>query len=149
VGFERDEVVMGNGVKAVVVGAGVVGLAAVVRQRGHDVGGGVVAVTVLRPLEEVAGAWDGPPAVGDVELIAAPVDRGTEVRVRVSDSSGVAERVRGESPRQQVRDRLRRLKATLEAGEVVTTEGQSSGRGPVGEAVTVAVSRRSRAWGVS
>lgn len=140
---------MGNGTKALVAGAGVVGFAVVARQRRHDDAGGVVAVTVLGLPEDVVGAWevDGPPAPQELAVAPAPADRGTEIRVRGSDGGGLVERVRGESPRQQVRDRLRRLKSTLEAGEVITTEGQPSGRGPVAENLTEAVSRRLRAWG--
>jgi len=62
------------------------------------------------------------------------------------EGDGLLVRRRGETPVQRQRDRLRRFKAVLECGEVVTTEGQPSGRGPVQEAVTRAVSRRLRAW---
>jgi hypothetical protein len=137
---------MGNRTKALAAGAGVVGLAAVARQRRHDGADGVVAVTVLQSPEEVAEAWAGPSAPDGLDVAPAPADRGTEIRVRASDNGGLAERVRGESPRQQARDRLRRLKSQLETGEVIRTEGQPSGRGPVAEAVTAAVSRRLRAW---
>lgn len=110
-----------------------------------------------------------------VEFGAAPGGRGTEVRARVGPgpssagqgddggdggvagnggpgsssggpAGGLLDRLRGETPAQRQRDRLRRFKATVECGEVITTEGQPSGRGPAQEALTQAVTRRLRAW---
>ena len=111
-----------------------------------------VAVTVLAPVGKAVAAWedlDGGKTV--VATAPAPGDRGTEVRVVVPDDgprSGKLAWLRGETPEQQVRERLRRLAATVEAGEVVTTEGQPSGRGPVAEKLTRTVTGRIRAWGV-
>jgi hypothetical protein len=136
---------MGRGTKTLLVGAGagVAGIAAAGRRRRQGTGaaGGVVAVTVLGSPEEIARAWEGPPAAGDLDLAPAPADRGTEVRLRPGGDDQGAPDDQGDD-----RDRLRRLKARLEAGEVITTEGQPSGRGPVAEALTAAVSRRLRAW---
>jgi len=70
---------------------------------------------------------------GSVHFRELPHDRGTEVRVNLkydSHSAQLAEplaRILGESPRQQIRDDLRRFKQIMEAGEVATTTGQPHG----------------------
>lgn len=125
-------------------------------------GTAVVTATILRPVDEVTMAWAAADDAGDesggpagdrpvsVEFGAAPGGRGTEVRAQAGPSDGgdpgVLTRLRGETPAQRQRERLRRFKALAECGEVVTVEGQPSGRGPAQEAVTQAVTRRLRAW---
>jgi uncharacterized membrane protein len=72
---------------------------------------------------------------GFVEFREAPGGRGTEVFVSFEYSppagklGAVVARLFGEEPAQQVKDDLRRLKQLVEAGEIPTIEGQSSGRG--------------------
>jgi len=70
---------------------------------------------------------------GSVEFASAPGGRGTEVRVRLSyaqPGGRVGKAVAGlfgESPEQQVRDDLSRLKQVLETGQVVRSEGSPEG----------------------
>jgi uncharacterized membrane protein len=73
---------------------------------------------------------------GTVTFRDAPAGRGTEVHV-VLDYLPPAGRVAvalaslmGQSPNQQIRADLRRLRQVLETGEAATTEGQPSGREP-------------------
>ncbi len=86
-------------------------------------------------------AWQSAPDAevknaGEVLFKDAPAGRGTEVTVAMSYDpplgavGRVVAKVFGEEPDQQVRDTLRTLKQLLEAGEIPTTEGQSSGRVP-------------------
>lgn len=71
---------------------------------------------------------------GFVRFQPAPQGRGTEVKVVIEYNppggaigAGLA-KLFGEEPEQQVGDDLRRFKMLMEAGEIATTEGQSSGR---------------------
>lgn len=71
---------------------------------------------------------------GSVRFVPGPEGRGTEVRV-VLDYIPPAGRIGklfaqlfGEEPSQQIRDDLRHFKQLMEAGELPTTEGQTSGR---------------------
>jgi len=71
---------------------------------------------------------------GFVKFIPAPGNRGTEVHVTMeyrlpggAVASAIA-KLFGEEPEQQIGDELRRFKQLMEAGELATTEGQSSGR---------------------
>jgi uncharacterized membrane protein len=73
--------------------------------------------------------------VGTVRFDRAPAGRGTVVRVNLQYrppagviGKGVA-RLFGEDPEWQIKDDLRRFKQVMETGEVITTEGQPSGRG--------------------
>jgi uncharacterized membrane protein len=73
------------------------------------------------------------PNSGSIRFLAAPGDRGTEVRI-VLDYIPPAGRVGwmiaklfGEEPKQQVQADLRRFKQFIETGEVPTTTGQSTG----------------------
>lgn len=74
------------------------------------------------------------PNAGSVMFLDAPGGRGTEVKVTIQydppgGSAGAAiARIWGEEPSQQVYDDLRRFKQILETGQVVSTEGQPSGR---------------------
>jgi hypothetical protein len=156
---------MGRATKALLAGAGVLGLGAVAararRSRSPDRSGGdggVTTLTVFAPVDQVARAWETNPAgdqpgrreeqppVSPPELAPAPGDRGTEVRARVAGGDpGLVQRFGGGADRRQLRERLRRFKALVEAGEVITTEGQPTGRGPMAERLTRAVTRRLRA----
>jgi uncharacterized membrane protein len=71
---------------------------------------------------------------GTVIFRDAPGGRGTEVKVvikykpPVGSASAAFARLFGKEPGQQIREELRRFKMILEAGEVASTIGQSSGR---------------------
>jgi len=71
---------------------------------------------------------------GFVQFRRAPGGRGTEVKIALTYEpplgklGAVVAKLFGEEPAQQVEEDLRRLKSILEAGEIPTTEGQSSGR---------------------
>lgn len=75
-------------------------------------------------------------SAGSVRFGQAPGDRGTEVHVKLEymPPAGVVgalvAKLFGEEPDQQVREDLRHLKQTLEAGEVATTKGQPRGPAP-------------------
>jgi uncharacterized membrane protein len=70
---------------------------------------------------------------GLVRFQAAPDGRGTEVKVvlEYNPPGGVVStaiaKLFGEEPEQQIGDALRYFKQLMEAGEIATTEGQSSG----------------------
>ncbi len=71
---------------------------------------------------------------GTVHFTPAPGARGTEIHVELEYApiagavgAAVANLFR-RAPKQQISDDLRRLKSWLEAGEILTTEGQPSGR---------------------
>jgi uncharacterized membrane protein len=74
------------------------------------------------------------PNVGSVHFDPAPAGRGCLVRVRMTHElpgsalPGFAAKLLGRVPRSQIREDLRRFKQILEAGEIPTTRGQSSGR---------------------
>jgi uncharacterized membrane protein len=71
---------------------------------------------------------------GFVRFQPAPQGRGTEVKVVMEYNvpggalTAAIAKVFGEEPEQQIGDDLRRFKMLMEAGELATTEGQSSGR---------------------
>ena len=75
-------------------------------------------------------------SAGTVLFKAAPVGRGTEVKVELSylppagKVGAAVAKLLGEEPKKQLDDDLRHFKQLMEAGERATTEGQSSGRGP-------------------
>jgi len=145
-----------NGTAAVGV-LGVAGTAAaVLRRRKADHGTNTTtrAITVGAPPDQVRAAWDArtgdPTGSAQVEFRPAVGGRATEIRVRLSDDQvdGTGgSRLRGETPDQRVREELRRFKSEVECGEVVTTEGQPTGRSSRQEAVTRAITDRMRAWG--
>lgn len=72
---------------------------------------------------------------GSVSFMAAPMGRGTEVRVvlRYDIPGGVLgqalAKLSGDEPGQQIDADLRRLKQVMETGEVARTDGQSAGAG--------------------
>jgi uncharacterized membrane protein len=72
--------------------------------------------------------------VGSVRFERAPGGRGAIVKVemRYRPPAGVVgatvAKLLGKDPRRQIRDDLRRFKQIMEAGEVITTEGQPAGR---------------------
>lgn len=70
---------------------------------------------------------------GSVEFQGAPGGRGTVVRIQMDyghpfQSLGPLAKLLGKGPEQMIRKELRRFKQVLETGEVLTTEGQPSGR---------------------
>jgi uncharacterized membrane protein len=71
---------------------------------------------------------------GSVEFDRAPGGRGTIVRVQIDFGNllhvvgAAAATLIGKHPEQILKKTLRRFKQVLETGEVITTEGQSSGR---------------------
>ncbi|MBW4681723.1 MAG: SRPBCC family protein [Microcoleus vaginatus WJT46-NPBG5] len=71
---------------------------------------------------------------GFVRFTPAPANRGTEVKVVLEynpPGGGLAAafaKLFGEEPKQQIADDLGRFKQMMEAGELATTEGQTSGR---------------------
>jgi uncharacterized membrane protein len=71
---------------------------------------------------------------GFVRFQSAGKGRGSEVKVVIEYSppggalSTAIAKVFGENPEQQIGDDLSRFKMLMEAGEIATTEGQSSGR---------------------
>ncbi|MCC5609258.1 SRPBCC family protein [Nostoc sp. CHAB 5834] len=71
---------------------------------------------------------------GFVRFKKAPGDRGTEVKVVLEYNppggalAATVAKLFGEEPEQQIGDELRRFKMLMEAGEIATTEGQTSGR---------------------
>jgi hypothetical protein len=165
---------MARGMKAVAAGAAGLAGGAIAARRVRDRGSGrsrpgkeVQAVTVLAPMEEVRAGWkDHAARAGladvEVEFRPAPGDRGTEVLARPggraegtdgTDESeagtGPGRRMGGEAPGPRLRAELRRFKSRLEAGTVVSTEGQPSGRGSWQETATRAVTDRLRAWGAA
>lgn len=94
-------------------------------------------ITADRPNELIA--WqslDGAqiPNQGTIEFNELPHDRGTVVRVRMAyeppggTAGAIIARLFGQEPNKQVNDDLRRFKNIMEAGEIPTTKGQTSGR---------------------
>jgi uncharacterized membrane protein len=71
---------------------------------------------------------------GSVQFRNAPFAGGTEIivsldyRPPIGKAGAFFARMFGENPEQQVREDLRRFKQLMEAGEIPTTEGQTSGR---------------------
>jgi uncharacterized membrane protein len=71
---------------------------------------------------------------GSVRFDSAPAGRGTIVRVEMQYRppaglpGAAAARLFKKEPGQQVREDLRRFKQLIEAGEIITTEGQPAGR---------------------
>lgn len=73
-------------------------------------------------------------SAGSVRFEPAPDGRGTEVKVSLTYNppggkvGSIIAKLFGREPEQQVREDLRRFKQLMEAGEITTTKGQSSGR---------------------
>ncbi|WP_159104691.1 cyclase [Plantactinospora sp. BB1] len=80
------------------------------------------------------------PHQGRIELVSAPGARGTEVRVELRyPESRVGHRaaaLRGRDLDQLLRTVLRRVKSLIEAGEVVSTMAEPSGRAGITERTT-------------
>jgi hypothetical protein len=79
-----------------------------------------VAVTVLKPRDDVERAWRASSEVAGLDapqLRDAPGDRGTEIHV---DGGGKV-------AREKVKGQLRRFKQQLETGEVARAEGSEDG----------------------
>ncbi|MGS2617556.1 SRPBCC family protein [Micromonospora sp. LZ34] len=83
---------------------------------------------------------DGPEQQGTVELVPAPQDRGTEIRAELRYRSGPLRRAlglaAGDEPDLALRDTLRRVKSLIEAGQVIDTRRDPSGRDPAQERAT-------------
>jgi hypothetical protein len=107
------------------------------RSRHRESVPGIATVTVLADEDAVRRAWErlGAPA-GPVELRPAPGDRGTEVHARVADGNAG-----------DVRAGLRELKSLVECDSVVRAWPAPSGRGPLAESVTRALTGRPRGRG--
>jgi uncharacterized membrane protein len=111
---------------------------------------GVAEVTVEDP-PHVLG-WrsvSGPvPHEGRAEFTPAPGDRGTELRVGLTyrvpagQAGAAVARLIGDDPDQILVTVLRRAKQLLECGEIVTVDGQVSGRGPLRQRITEYVDHR-------
>lgn len=71
---------------------------------------------------------------GEVRFVPAPAGRGTEVHVSLTYDppagglGAIVAKLFGEEPGMQIEGDLRRFKNLIEAGEIPTTKGQSSGR---------------------
>ena len=134
------------------------------RPGGEDRAREVQGVTVLGDVDQVRAAWEAHAGSADlpavrVDLRPAPGERGTEVLAHLEDGAGggaggdgtprtgPGKRAAGEAPDQRLRAELRRFKSEVEAGTVVTTEGQPTGRSSARESLTRAVTDRLRAWG--
>lgn len=113
--------------------------------KSHWVGRGPLGVTLEWDAENIQDepgrliAWRSLPGsdlgtAGSVHFTEAPGGRGTEVRVNVKfDPPGgklanAFGKLIGQDPNTQTRGDLHKLKQLLEAGELATVEGQSSGR---------------------
>ncbi|MFF5176102.1 cyclase [Micromonospora sp. NPDC000089] len=84
---------------------------------------------------------DGPvPQEGHVDLAPAPQDRGTELRAELRYRGGPLRRAlglaRGDDPDLGLRDALRRIKSLVEAGQMIDTRHDPSGRTAAQEAAT-------------
>jgi uncharacterized membrane protein len=112
--------------------------------------GWVAELTVEEPPHVLGWRSDsGPvPHEGRAEFSPAPGNRGTELRVGLTyrlpaGTTGAAlARLTGDDPDQLLRTALRRAKQLLEAGEIVTLDGQVSGRGPLRQRITEYVDHR-------
>lgn len=98
-------------------------------------------ITTVCPRAEVERAWAASEDAAalqqlgatDVDFVAAPGDRGTEVRLTLDAQvpggaiGAVAKKLAGSDPRQQAYDHLRRFKQVLETGEVARSDGTPEG----------------------
>lgn len=116
-------------------------------------------VTIYRDAADIApgGQYPGPLAAlegsVDIKMQPAPGDRGTELFARSRTAAGppgLLDRIRGHEPAQDVRAALRKSKELVEAGEVMSVDGQPEGRRPatLSGAVLDLVRRRSDRAGV-
>lgn len=95
-------------------------------------------LTVYKPVDEMRAAPVPEPlaALGDaveVQLRAAPGQRGTEIAVRLRDgepagASAVAARITDRDPRHAVRRALREARCLIETGEVLQPDSRPSNR---------------------
>ena len=80
---------------------------------------------------------------GSVRFETAPNGRGTYVRVAVNYNPPAGKlgatlaQILGAEPKQLIKEDLRRLKQIMEAGEIATIDGQSSGRAQIEETKAV------------
>jgi uncharacterized membrane protein len=91
---------------------------------------------------------------GSVRFEAGPSGRGTRVNVVMNYNvtggrlTALFARLFGAEPGQMIEDDLRRFKQLMEAGEIATTEGQSSGRNAIGQSVQRKASMKTSAISV-
>jgi uncharacterized membrane protein len=102
-----------------------------------------VEILSEEPQRRIDWLADGAPVPheGWVEFMRAPGRRGTEVRLHVTYLPDVLSRtdlipMTGDRAERLVYEALRRVKQTMEAGEVLTADGQSSGRDAIPERLT-------------
>lgn len=107
-----------------------------------------LAVTVNLPVEEIDAAQLPKPLAElgnrvEVRIQRASAGKGTEIaaRLREPGPTGVAARLAGQDPRQEVRQALRQAKSLLETGDVLQPDPPSTHPGPGGKLVKLA-SRR-------
>ncbi|MGI8854246.1 MAG: SRPBCC family protein [Thermomicrobiales bacterium] len=94
--------------------------------------------TIINDIANELIAWKSTDAeianAGSVRFRSAPGGRGTEVTVNLEydppagKAGMLVAKLFGEEPTQQVQDDLRRFKQVMEAGEVLTTDGQPTAR---------------------
>jgi hypothetical protein len=131
-----------TGILAVTAGLAGLGGAVGARRRHRRAGTGDPhwqVVTIYRDAGDIApgGRYPEPLAAlgGSVEIKMqpAPGDRGTELFARSRTAAGppgLLDRIRGNEPAQDVRAALRKSKELVEAGEVLSVDGQPEGRRP-------------------
>ena len=93
----------------------------------------------MRPREEVERYWRDPQyrpdhiQAGDaaVRFVEAPGERGTEIHVELTETSGklggIAQKLRGTQSRAKVKDGLRRFKQLVETGVITRSESAPEG----------------------
>ncbi len=91
------------------------------------------SMQIFKTVAEVNRAWEGTGLPGEAEVKPAPGNRGAVIKVdlRKDDEASYEHAFspyKGMSTSQRLESALRALKGTMEAGEVATVEGQSSGR---------------------
>jgi hypothetical protein len=84
--------------------------------------------------------------MAEVMIRPAPRDRGTELGMRLRDqpsavATGLAARIAGDDPRQQIRAALRAAKSMIEAGEVLRPDEPTTHPTPAGKVLDLAARR--------
>ncbi|OLF14795.1 hypothetical protein [Actinophytocola xanthii] len=102
-----------------------------------------LVVTVNAPHDQVAEALpDLGPGV-ETRLTPAPGERGTELAARIPHADGgVASRLRGDDPHQELRRMLRDVKSRIETGEVIEPDAPTTGKPTPGGALPRFAPRR-------
>lgn len=90
-------------------------------------------IEIMKARDEVVRAWRDA-GLPDAEFKPAPGDHGTTITVTIPNAApetaiGTAvANLTNNNPASDLADKMRKFKSSTEAGEVPTTEGQSSGR---------------------